>query len=494
MLFHPTHVQAMWDTWMFHREEQWYLYYLVTERGLGEGVGLATSPDGVAWEDRGVVLRQSKGALWLGTGSVWKRPDPAASHPFLCNFSEWRGRNQVICFAQSKDLLSWERLGPEFDFRIDERWYQATPRRWSWWFATHTMASMYLAMAFGISRRWDSIHAVPKAGGGFWGYWTATPKGRPGFGFGQSPDGLRWEALPPPEIDWGTLPPPPDVELGAVEPIDGVWYALVGSVRNRGMLVLSSPSPQGPFRLQDSHSAFLASGSLRLHTYYTRFFASPVGPLVHHQSITRRFTRHLRPVALMAPVKRALVNADGLLQLGWWEQNQLLQQAEIALPDPTQHQGQNAAAVLPSKPTPRVILPSFDMAKGVVVTGRILAPEGVSSADAADGAFAPEVRILIGGKRGRYLCCSLDSQGVATLSKAKGLGRPGRSLERWDRQLAAKRSRDFRLLVRRDLMELYVDGILVQCFSLTTHGGTTLALMELGGMKATDMRAFEMRT
>ena len=89
MIFKSEQVAAQWDTWCYHHAGTWYLYYLITESSAGEGFGVATSADGVHWEDHGWAIRASDDMVrYLGTGSVWR--DPAADGRFLCNYSEWR--------------------------------------------------------------------------------------------------------------------------------------------------------------------------------------------------------------------------------------------------------------------------------------------------------------------------------------------------------------------------------------------------------------------
>lgn len=442
MLFCPSTVSAMWDTWLHHHQGTWYLYYLITERGLGEGIGLATSPDGVHFADQGPVLGRADDALWLGTGSVWRSPAFDADGTFLANFSEWRGRDQVIHIAESRDLRSWRRLGPETDFAIDPRWYERTPRRWSWLFAPRSMPLMLLAMATGAARRWDSIHAVPRPEGGFHGYWTASVRGRPGFGFGQSADGRRWEALAPPEIDWGPLPPPHDVELGAVEPIGGRWFALVGSLANRGMLTLQAERPEGPFHLARRNGAVLTSGSLRLNTYYARFFRAPEGVLVHHHAITRRLTRHLRPVCWLAPLKRALVDDEGTLRLGWWPGNEALL----------------------GERRPFDTSATVDLAEGVVLT---------TTVEVAGGGAA----VVFGTRRGHGVGLWIHPGGVVTIGAASHDGRERKTWERHDRGLPPKARYDLRLLARDTLVELYLDDVLLQAYSLPLTVDGRLALV-----------------
>jgi hypothetical protein len=439
VIFRPSTVSALWDTWILHDAGTWHLFYLVTERGLGEGIGLATSPDGVHFTDQGPVLRQSREALWLGTGSTWRAPGNGSDQPYVMNFSEWIGRDQVIRFAESTDLRAWTRL-PDLDFPVDGRWYASTRPRWGFLFAPRSMLLMYAALGLGVVGRWDSIHAVPRDDGGFWGFWTATPRGRPGFGFGRSDDGRRWEALPPPAIDWGTLPPPPDAELGAVERIGDRWFALVGSVSNRGMLALFADRPEGPWRLAPRNSLVLGSGSLRLNTYYARFCRAPDGSvLAHHHSICRRLTRRLRPVCALAPLKRALPDTDGTLRLAWWEGNDALR-----------------GEPLPFDPAGT----SFDPARGAIL-------------DADVGTRAAGTTIVVGEDRGATRL-HVRAGGVVTIASAAG-----RVLERIDRCLPLRDRCAARLLVRDGLLELYVDGFLAQAYSLP--GGTAARIAIVPG-------------
>lgn len=488
MLFQPRCVEAMWDTWMCHHQGLWYLFYLITEKGLGEGVGLATSPDGVCWTDQGVVLTKAPQALWLGTGAVWpaRHDTGTGSARFICNFSQWHGRNQAIYFAASDDLRTWRRLGDEHCFPIDTRWYQATSRGWSWLFAPRSMAAMYLAMATGVAKRWDSIHAVPKnrdglaepgrAGAGFWGFWTATPKGRPGFGFGESDDGLHWRSLPPPEIDWSPLQTPTDVELAAVEPIAGRWYALVGSIKNRGMLVLQADSPAGPYRLQPVNPNCLSSPSLKLSTYYARFFASPDGPLVHHQSIARKLTRKLRPVTLFAPLKRAHVDDAGTLRLAWWEGNNRLTGPAIAntptdVASDTRRPVRLVAAVTPDQ--------------GIVLQAKLaLSPQ--------HSLRAPIGQLLLVGCKGRTLSLSIHPNWSVTMATANPAGVPRRTLQRIDRHLQRTDTGTVRLLLRRYMVECYLNDFLVNCFSLPECGPYSIWAAGRGGASWQEIQAFDM--
>lgn len=91
------------------------------------------------------------------------------------------------------------------------------------------------------------------------------PKAETGgtVGFGQSPDGVRWEALPPPKT-----PGVVQGEIGGVEKIGGKFYMMQG--HDFVMRTLIADQPQGPF-LPARKNFRLLSG----HTYFTRFLRTP---------------------------------------------------------------------------------------------------------------------------------------------------------------------------------------------------------------------------
>ena len=203
----------MWDTWLYYHDGSYYLYYLAKSGRSWDNISLARSTDGVHWREIGPVLRKGAGVTWMGTGSTWKSPSFAKDGRFLMNFSEWKGPRQTIFFAESKDLVHWTRLGGEYEFKQDERWYE--PRG-----------------------RWDCIWTIARPGGGLYGYWTATPKRATGgrFGFGRTADGVRWEALSPPKVvgvGGG--------EVGAIEKMAGRYYMMFG--HHGGMVTLTAETP-----------------------------------------------------------------------------------------------------------------------------------------------------------------------------------------------------------------------------------------------------------
>lgn len=398
---------VMWDTWLYHHAGTYFLYYLARSGAQWDNVSMATSGDGVHWSERGVILRKAEGVTWMGTGSTWRSPAREPGHRFQMNFSEWRGDRQTIFFAESTNLLDWRRLGPEFEFRQDDRWYKP-------------------------EGRWDCIYTIPRAGGGLWGYWTADPKAGPGVGFGWSQDGWRWEALEPPPFVEGA----PHGEAGAVERIGAKYYLMLGA---GGMRTLVAEQPQGPFRPAPKNFTLLHGGP----TYFSRFFpTNPDGLLVNHHAIARNGRIHL------GLLKRAAVDVEGTLRLVWWPGNERLKHQPLELEPPHPLAADGAIAFFGGE------LPTDD---GVLLEGALLLPS------------APEEP-----SAGLYVECGED-QGIALLGRPRGIFELGpvsgdgsgfAADLRVDRGWSFGRPARCRLVLKRWLLELYVDDVLIECFSL----------------------------
>ena len=418
MIYRPVQ-KRLWDTWLCLHEGTYYLYYLVAGAGSWEGVGLATSSDGVHFGEVGVVIEKAPDVNWLGTGSVWKAKDFASTGRFLCNFSEWRnGRpeesspsdgRQTIFFAESTDLINWTRI-EGVEFVQDERWYER-------------------------EGRWDCIYTIRRPGGGRYGYWTATPKDGPGVGFGETLDGVNWTALPPPKIEWGHAGPAPGCEAGAVEEIDGRFYLMLGSYggydnRVNGMWTFVADAPEGPF-VATKHNHALLTSRVRANSYFARFFPTEKGMLVNHHSIPREGGGDVA----MAPLKRAVVDAKGTLRLGWWEGNEALKGEEV---DPWAE---------------------FDMGEGIVVEGTLIEAPGLGGQ--ASGTLGIDNREEGTGIMFQIRGGGVDIQPIDT--HRRGLPACDDSIELGEGLGNEVR---FKLLVRWNMAELYVNDLLVQCYSL----------------------------
>lgn len=436
----------MWDTWLYHHKGTYYLFYLARRAGdrSWDNISMARSPDGVHWKEIGQVLSKDRDVKWMGTGSTWKSPNYEKDGKFFLNFSYWRGPRQTIFFAESKDLVNWTRLGNEYEFVQDERWYKK-------------------------NGRWDCIWTIPRPGGGFYGYWSATPKENTGggFGFGQSADGIKWEALPPPKlhgVDGG--------EVGAVEKIGGKYYMMFCIFLSKvefPMVTLVADKPEGPFRRAKKNYRLLSG-----HTHFPRFFPSPDGMLVNHHSIARngrvRYDA-LKGQVYFAPLKQAVVDKEGTLRLGWWKGNEKVKHrpVEVKLPGPGA-----------SREAPAMLRNVFDAKSGVILEGKLTLPK-------AKGGRRRGLYIDCGGGKGSAVL--INSEGVAEVGLLKADGSGFKAEKNVNREMAFATPAKFRLLLKGSLMEFYLDDILIECYSLVNNATGKIGL--IGGDDAfKDLKAW----
>ncbi len=415
----------MWDTWLYQHDDVSYLYYLSGPGGAWNGIGLATSTDGVHWHEHGLILVKRPDVTWMGTGSVWQTSAPMALQPlgttqprFIINFSEWRGDAQTIFFAQSDDLIHWQRLGDEYEFRPDPRWYNTDG---------------------GNFGRWDCIYTIDRPEGGHYGYWTANPLNHAGigFGFGESADGITWCALPSPRIDWGDVTPMPVVESGAVAAINGRFYTMLGTYQPygayaSGMFTFVAEAPSGPFTPVKPNYALLASPLGRWHTYFARFFPRNGELLVNHHAIA------YDGEVVMAPLKRAIVDEAGALRLMWWHGNDVVKRDETY-----------TTATINDARTEITYEPSA----GIVLEGRVNLATSQPSIHVGCGEGKNVIRFSIGAA-GTCVIEQLGSSGTIQL------------IECIDREIGLKGIVSLRILAMHSFIELYLDDHLIQVHSL----------------------------
>src|SRR5207244_29945 len=96
LFYKPEKTGLIWDTWIYYHEGKFYLYYNPSPSGrktLGgwNCVALATSSDGVHWQEHGIIITAAEGVATLGSGAVWTAHDSSSgSEKFIMNFSESR--------------------------------------------------------------------------------------------------------------------------------------------------------------------------------------------------------------------------------------------------------------------------------------------------------------------------------------------------------------------------------------------------------------------
>ena len=419
----------IWDTWLYYQEKTYYLYYLANSMSNWDNISMATSSDGVHWKEFGRILSKGEGVTWMGTGSTWKSPNFGTDGKFQINFSEWKGPRQTIFFAESKDLAHWTRLGDEYEFKQDERWYES-------------------------NGRWDCIWVILRPGGGLYGYWTATPnpetEGK--FGFGETIEGVTWKALAPPKV-YGVG----DGEVGAIEKIGDKYYMMFG---NDGIMVtLVADKPDGPFIAAKKNFRLLSG-----HTYFARFFPTPNGVLVNHHSIARDHQVYF------GLLKQAVIDAEGTLRLGWWKGNEKMKHDHIDVKLPDQ-KTESSIVMLEN---------AFDTDQGVIIEGTLAISEDKN--ETPKGLYIECVEnqgsaILVG------------ANGVTDLGSMRSDGSGFASEKRVDREMTFGKSASFRLILKHSLLEFYLDNILMECFSLPVRATGRIGLIQ-GVDAIKDMQAW----
>jgi hypothetical protein len=392
----------------------------------------------VIWEDHGPALTHSDQMVrYLGTGSVWKAADFDQTGDFLCNYCEWRkeGEKNVQCilFASSTDLLHWQKFPEETIFHIDESYYKRIEEgaQWAW-----------------QDPRWDGISVIPKPGGGYYGFWTATPKEGLSFGFGESVDGLHWQALPPPVIEWDGEPCMHFIEVGGVWQLGEQYYAMLGdyAANHCGMFTFIADAPGGPYRPAAKNVALLHNQS-RMHVYFSRFFQGPDGVLVNHHALAEGQFADPHFVVYCSPFKRAVVQ-DGALYLKWWQGNEQIKGDEVPLPA-------ISGSTIP-----------YPQEQGIVLEGQMQLPG----------------RWIIYTEAGGQIVLSVDPQGVVEIGRVDPQGNLHWE-ESIDRQVSFGTAPAFRLLLHKTMLELYLEDYLIQCYSMLQPPAGRLMLENSTGVR-----------
>ena len=431
----------MWDTWLYWMNGTYYLFYLAKSGtgGRWDNMSLAESRDGVYWQEKGVIISKRPDAVWMGTGSTWISPDTNDRQKFYINYSEWRGDQQTIFFGESSNLEEWKHLGDQFEFKPDPRWYNVEQ---------------------GTSSRWDCIFTTPRDDGGLWGYWTASPTAHHGVGFGRTEDGITWEALKPPVID---PPLESSCEHGAVARVGEIYYHMLGI--EGGMYTYIAQSPGGPLHRAEKNYALLTCGNdlkpgLR-YTYFARFFHAPGGLMVNHHSIGPDGR------VFLGLLKRAVFDSDGTFRLGWWEGNDILKRQAIELVCPVSKKSSEI----------RMIPNTFDPELGFILESNAKIPAGDQGSTG----------LYIETDGGKGIGILVGKEGVTEI----GIFDPDVSLfhleSRTDRQFNFGEVACIRLVLKGDLLELYLEDVLMQCYSL---GATSTGRMGILG-DVTDLSAWE---
>lgn len=429
--------RTVWDTWAIYHNDTYFVFSLtVTGDEFANWVystELWTSSDGVHWAHRGTLGLVSDGGVWpviAAEGAPAKfvmNAGPANAPP------DFRQTRNGPTFAESRDLVNWTLLGPEFDMVKDEQLYG--------------------------SRFDGAIVAVPRPGGGYYGYFTAnSTKPVSGFGFARSDDGRKWDILPPAVLDFHNPIPERSPEVSAVYLRNNRFYATVGLVNDLqhiwvaeglsntdiGMTLFVADQPEGPFRPAEKNRQLLAGNA----SYWLRFFDTPEGVLVVHHIYERKRVDDWTPAArksYIAPLKLAEWDEEGTLRLKWRNANDAAKTSRISL----------ASDLLQT---------SLDEARLTILEGRLRTGTNPTGLYIAGSSTRGTGVLVYAGGRVEYGDINPD----------------GSDFERrgWvDRELGMRDVVDFRLVRKGRVTEFYLNDYLMQCYSLPERGTGRIGLI-----------------
>jgi len=435
---------AMWDPSVLWYDGTFYAFTMYNrdgDDGLAAQHGwVAVSPDGVHWEDGRITVEErerERGCRYFKcfVGRCGDR--------FIMDHGVWRPEGQdTLRFYESTNLREWKYL---FSTHPDPRWYVP-------------------------EGRWDHMYMLPKEDGnpeaGYWGYPVAcAEEGEPrGVGMTESPDGREWEALPPAKVEWGDIPPK-DLEWGGCERIGGKYYLIGGTGRyvsqGYSMYVFTADDARGPFT-PDVEAYRLCGSSTQNISWLAAWCRGNGEILISNYASMPPDDRS----PWMLPFRKAVIDHHGHLRMGWWEGNNQLKGPEIGRGTRSicldSGQGAHKTAWLEQ---------AFDLSQGVVVEGIIRA---VPAGTGASAGFALsegrnttiEIRLGIGNPGEREACIGRNSKSGdfdAVDITGKGCATVTGIEER--------KEHAFRLLVRGEMFELYVDDLLFQTYAYEPDDG-----------------------
>jgi len=487
----------MWDTSILYWQNKYYLFSMFRYFGKDDvNVWCAVSDDGVHFSDVGVVISDQP-PNW-----VWKMFVYRYGDQFVMNFGSFSNReghgNDTLKFWKSNDLLHWEYCGEQHP---DPRWYLE-------------------------EGRFDHMYTVDD-GGEYYGFVVANPKeggNTSGCGLMKSSDGITWSPLPPVKIEWGDVPPR-NFEVGGCEKINGHYYLIGGLMQyfgNDGYSVYTfiSDSVTGPYRpcLPKFRLCGNSSGKYSLSKQWLANFARGENDevlitnyLTAPESETINFVGTKENVWFL-PVKKAVIGSDGELMMGYWKKNDLLKGEEIPI-DFTSLADDNDKTVylktadfrdflwnsperLGTVNNAMILAELFDFENGVVFEGSFELYDNGNLSKAKSGIMIKQeqqsvlVSLEVGDRHTSKAQIALikddDVEHVEIHDEISNTcaGKTNLSFE----CVTA-----FRLLVRQNIFELYIDDILVQSYTLPKNkNGNIGFFVENCSMKLCEFKAFKM--
>ena len=298
---------AMWDPSVIWHQGKYYAFMMHCKAG-DKSYGhclLASSRDGVHWEDEGAVLEERDHARGM---QFFKCFVARCGDRFIMDHGVARDKGQdILRFYESQDLKHWNYL---FSNQPDPHWYGVA----------------------GQPHRWDHMYILPKDEGhpqsGYWGYPVAIPRSKlpRSPGMMQSRDGRAWEILPPPVMDWGRTPQR-DLEIGGCERFGGKYYMIGGTGDGKGysMFTLVADDARGPFR-PDVEAHRLCGTTSRCVTWLAAWARCNGELLISNYASLPSSSQD----PAMLPLRKPVLD-HGHLRLGWWQGNERLKGGPLPL-------------------------------------------------------------------------------------------------------------------------------------------------------------------
>ncbi|TVR46300.1 MAG: hypothetical protein EA425_17355 [Puniceicoccaceae bacterium] len=291
-----------WENFPLHDRGKYYAVFGTgrpTETNPGGrpiALDIAESEDGVSWRFLGRDLIPIPGAhAGFGIKRIGER---IFYYPTCSN----REKGVHFKIYASTDWQHWEHLGDDADVVPDRRFY---------------------------ADRWDEMHVLTEREEGrevYYGYISSEVRedvGPPACGLLRSSDGVSWEVLPPPVIEWGDLPAQ-HMELNFCEKIGGRYYLglsgrfYLGSL-GYSLFIFTGDSPRGPFR--PDRERFRLTGTSRHNvTWLGHTIESPDGMLLALWQSCRQPHDLPSDTFAIGPLKRLVAENDHL-RLKYWKTN-----------------------------------------------------------------------------------------------------------------------------------------------------------------------------
>ena len=182
-----------------------------------------------------------------------------------------------------------------------------------------------------------------------------------------------------------------------------------------------------------------------------------------------------RGLVWFAPLKRAVVDDQGTLRLGYWEGNDKLK-------------GNSREPAFLNEPSTsswpvRMLGDRVDIPRGIILEGTVVIPSSVD---------APLLGLYIGVGSDRGVAILVGAAGVTEFGTINADGSDFERDDRVDREMVLNQTCQFRLLLRDALLELYVNDILIQCYSTPRVPTGTLGLVVGAQSTLRDLKIWEM--